>query len=65
MLTGRYCTWCGQKELRPDTPEEFVEWLKLPSGCCAPDGDGHLWIFPYGYSWNNLPAIETKKEMKK
>ena len=57
-LTGRYCTWCDLKELRPDNIQEFNEWLEQPKGCCAPDGDGHLWIFPYGFSWKNPPDIK-------
>jgi len=54
-LTGRYCRWCDLKELRPDNIQEFNEWLAQPKGCCAPDGDGHLFVFPYGYSWQNPP----------
>lgn len=54
-LTGRYCRWCDLKELRPDNIQEFNEWLAQPKGCCAPDGDGHLFVFPHGYSWQNPP----------
>lgn len=42
-LTNRICAWCGQRELRPNTLEEWNQWLDRPKGCCAPDGDGHLW----------------------
>jgi len=54
VKTGRYCTWCKLEEIRPDETDRN-EWLNQPRGCCAPDGDGHLWVFPYGYSRQNPP----------
>ena len=46
QLTGRYCQWCNLKELRG---------AARPKECSAPDGDGHLWVFPNGHSWQNPP----------
>jgi hypothetical protein len=47
-LTGKLCGWCGQEQIYPDTYQEFEKWLAQPKGCCAGDGDGHLWV-PYRF----------------
>ena len=41
---ARHCRWCGQKKFYPMGVEEIKFSMTLPRGCCAPDGDGHLWV---------------------
>lgn len=60
-FTNRVCAWCGQRELYPTTFEEFNQWLERPKGCCAPDGDGHLWRqrYPHEIEKDNEPDEES------
>lgn len=46
----RKCTWCGaisEPHAVRMQGEDVFDLLKRqlgPKGCCAPDGDGHMWI---------------------
>jgi hypothetical protein len=48
-IVKRKCIWCGAisepwaTRLEGETIAQLLERRLGPKGCCAPDGDGHLW----------------------
>jgi hypothetical protein len=48
------CVWCGvtrepnAKRKEGESVPEILERQLGPRGCCAPDGDGHLWDKVHG-----------------
>jgi hypothetical protein len=48
------CVWCGAisepnaERMEGESVPEILERRLGPRGCCAPDGDGHLWKVYHG-----------------